>query len=140
MLYPTYELGAEFLLDLGYFLIRHIIDSLKRGRRIGARFLSKIFFFYFLPQRRSPGRTVYPIGYITDMEFFRQVTLPHILEDISAHFTMKHAHSIDLLREIGRQEAHGEFLVRIVYINFTKSQNLLPVHMELFGIVADKGT
>ena len=49
---------------------------------------------------------------------------------------MEHTHPIDFLREVCSQEAHGEFLMRIIHIDLTKGKNLLPIHMEFFGIVA----
>ena len=114
-----YELGTEFLLYVRYLLIRYIVDTLKRSGGIGSPFFLEIFLFYFLPQRGCPSRAVYPIGYIANVQLLREITLPHILEDFTAHFAMEHTHPIDLLREVRCQEAHREFLMRIRDIYFT---------------------
>ena len=46
------------------------------------------------------------VGDIADIELLRKISRIHVCKDILADLAMKHRYTVDVLRHIGRENAH----------------------------------
>ena len=85
--------------------------------------------------RCCPSWEVNTVCYIADVQLLLEVSRPHITEDILRYLSVQPRHTINLLREVASEYRHRETLVRIVRINLTEVDILIPSDAECIRIV-----
>ena len=138
----VYQTLAQCLAGMPDLLVGHFVDTFETALVVVVRleFLAEHLGVDLFPLGGRPRGIVDAVGDGAHIEFFRQVARPHRREDLLAHAAVQPAHAVDLLREIGGQEAHREFLGRILGMDLAQAHEGVPVDLHPLGIVRDIDT
>ena len=133
------ELFLQQLLDSPDILVRDTVDAFEAGFIVvmGGESRAEHLGVDGLPLRSAPSGIVHTVGHITHEEFLRQITRIHVREDILRNLAVQHGNTVHILRDVGGQVAHGEFLVAVQRIVLTQGHEGLPVNLQTIRIMAD---
>ena len=96
--------------------------------------LREILLIYFLPLRSSPGRHVYTVGDITNVQLLGVVALPNGREHLLAHLAVQPRYTVCLLAGVQGKYGHRELLATILRISTSETDEVTPLDAEFVGI------
>ena len=139
LLHNVYQSLLEGLPGLPDLRVRHFVDALETRLVIVVRgeLRAEHTGVDLLPLGGRPSRVMHAVGHIADEQFLRQIARIDAAENLLADITVKHRHTVDVLREVGGEEAHREFLVHIVAVHLAESHHRLPVNLQTLRVMAD---
>ena len=106
--YDSDELLLERQTGIPYFLIGDVVDAGEAAHIIvmGLEFRTEHLVVDGLPFLGAPGWIVDAVGHIAHVQLLRQIARVHIGEYLLADLAVKHGHAVDLLGDVGGQDAH----------------------------------
>ena len=118
------------------FIVGHVVDGFPnlRIRLVGHEFLVEIFGIDLAPLGSRPSREVNAVGDVAHVVFLGEITFPNRREHFLRHPSVEFRHAIDLLTRVAGEGGHAEFLVFVVWIRATHSDEFVPRDAEFLRV------
>ena len=135
----VYQPLLQGLPGLPNLRVGNLVDALEAGFVVvmGRELRTEHTGVDLLPLSGCPGRVMHAVGNIADEQFLRQIARIDAAENLLADITVKHRHTVDVLREVGGEEAHREFFVHIVAVHLAEAHHRLPVNLQTLRVMTD---